>query len=120
METTPPLDGMVHAGSCPFCGRDVGQPHGSMCGLSREQLGISQSTPAAMAHDPQTNHRWPASIIAQLRAIDEPHSVKSIATKAADGIERLDAALRSIAANTCCDSCREAALVAKEALGEQS
>lgn len=29
---------------------------------------------------------------------------------------RLEAALCSIAENTCCDSCREAALVAKEAL----
>jgi len=31
-------------------------------------------------------------------------------------IEKLKAALRSIAANACCDSCREAALVAREAL----
>lgn len=31
-------------------------------------------------------------------------------------IEKLEAALRSIAANTCCDSCREAALVARKAL----
>ena len=35
---------------------------------------------------------------------------------AADRIERLEAALRSIAANACCDSCREAALVARKAL----
>ena len=33
-----------------------------------------------------------------------------------DRIETLEAALRSIAANACCDSCREAALVAREAL----
>jgi BMFP domain-containing protein YqiC len=32
-------------------------------------------------------------------------------------IEKLEAALRSIAANACCDSCREAALVARKALG---
>ena len=36
--------------------------------------------------------------------------------RAADRIEKLEAALRSIAANTCCDSCREAALVARKAL----
>ena len=31
-------------------------------------------------------------------------------------IEKLEAALRSIAANACCNSCREAALVARKAL----
>ena len=31
-------------------------------------------------------------------------------------ITELEAALRSIAANACCDSCREAALVARKAL----
>ncbi|CAB4131263.1 hypothetical protein UFOVP122_68 [uncultured Caudovirales phage] len=36
--------------------------------------------------------------------------------EAADRIEKLEAALRSIAANACCDSCREAALVARKAL----
>ena len=36
--------------------------------------------------------------------------------KAADRIEKLEAALQSIAANACCDSCREAALVARKAL----
>ena len=36
-----------------------------------------------------------------------------------DRIEKLEAALRSIAANACCDSCREAALVARSALGEK-
>ena len=36
--------------------------------------------------------------------------------EAADRIEKLEAALRSIAANACCDSCREAALVARNAL----
>lgn len=35
---------------------------------------------------------------------------------AANRIEQLEAALRSIAANACCDSCREAALVARKAL----
>ena len=34
-------------------------------------------------------------------------------------IEKLEAALRSIAANACCDGCREAALVARRALIEK-
>jgi hypothetical protein len=38
------------------------------------------------------------------------------AFEAADRIEQLEAALRSIAANTCCDKCQEAALVARAAL----
>jgi len=38
---------------------------------------------------------------------------------AAAEIEKLRAALRSIAANTCCDRCQEAALVARAALGEK-
>jgi hypothetical protein len=40
----------------------------------------------------------------------------NLAFAAADRIEKLEAALRSIAANACCDSCREAALVARKAL----
>jgi hypothetical protein len=36
--------------------------------------------------------------------------------RAANRIEKLEAALRSIAANACCDSCLEAALVARKAL----
>lgn len=39
--------------------------------------------------------------------------------EAADRIETLEAALRSIAANTCCDKCQEAALVARAALAEE-
>ena len=35
---------------------------------------------------------------------------------AANRIEQLEAALRSIAANSCCNNCREAALVARKAL----
>jgi len=38
------------------------------------------------------------------------------AEQAADRIEALEKALRSIAANTCCDKCQEAALVARAAL----
>ena len=40
----------------------------------------------------------------------------NLAFAAASRIEKLEAALRSIAANACCDSCREAALVARKAL----
>jgi len=39
-----------------------------------------------------------------------------IIERAADLIERLQVALQSIAANTCCDKCQEAALVARAAL----
>ena len=42
--------------------------------------------------------------------------LKSELNRAADRIEKLETALRSIAANACCDSCREAALVARKAL----
>lgn len=38
---------------------------------------------------------------------------------AADEIERLREALQSIAKNTCCDTCQEAAMVARKALGEK-
>ena len=33
-------------------------------------------------------------------------------------VQRMEGALRSIAANTCCDRCQEAALVARAALAE--
>ena len=39
-------------------------------------------------------------------------------TMVGNHIEKLEKALRSIAANACCDSCREAALVARKALEE--
>ena len=53
-------------------------------------------------------------------AIDEQGDVswcsQEVMFNAADRIEKLEAALRSIAANACCDNCREAALVARKAL----
>ena len=65
-------------------------------------------------------------IVARLRnyvaqfGVVAPNVVRPI-SEAADEIERLRAALRSIAANACCDSCREAALVARAALeGEET
>lgn len=45
----------------------------------------------------------------------EAYESKALA-EAADRIEALETALRSIAANTCCDKCQEAALVARAAL----
>ena len=42
--------------------------------------------------------------------------IRALRNRTADHIEKLEAALRSIAANACCDSCREAALVARKAL----
>jgi hypothetical protein len=41
------------------------------------------------------------------------------ADRAEARIAKLEAALRSIAANTCCDKCQEAALVARAALGRE-
>ena len=46
----------------------------------------------------------------------EGEPTATVLKKAADRIQKLEAALRSIAANACCDSCREAALVARKAL----
>ena len=59
-------------------------------------------------------------LVKRLRSISNPGNPPRFATiarlDAADRIEKLEAALRSIAANACCDSCREAALVARKAL----
>ena len=44
------------------------------------------------------------------------HDAKMEAVRLRARVAELEAALRSIAANTCCDSCREAALVASLAL----
>ena len=41
---------------------------------------------------------------------------EKLRAKQADRIAELEAALRSIASNTCCDKCQEAALVARAAL----
>ena len=49
---------------------------------------------------------------------DQGNLASDVMFDAADRIEMLEAALRSIAANACCDSCREAALVARKALGK--
>ena len=65
-------------------------------------------------------------LLKRLRAIDKDIILRRFdpemsfdgmtAHEAANHIEKLEAALRSIAANACCDSCREAALVARKAL----
>jgi hypothetical protein len=62
-------------------------------------------------------------LIARLR--DWPYQGETMAVEAADRIEALTAelakaveGLRSIAANTCCTPCQEAALVARTTLAE--
>ena len=58
----------------------------------------------------------------RLSVMSDSEYVKIIDAKnveQADRIEQLEAALRSIAANTCCDTCQEAALVDRAALGEK-
>jgi hypothetical protein len=49
------------------------------------------------------------------QSVDE----QALREEAADRIEALEAALLSISANTCCEKCQEAALVARAALGEK-
>ena len=51
----------------------------------------------------ETSDDWPACLVA-------------LEQEAASRIEKLESALWSIAANACCDSSREAALVARKAL----
>jgi len=59
-------------------------------------------------------------LVKRLRAEDPETGLRhSIASEAADRIEALEKALRSIAANTCCDKCQEAALVARAALEDK-
>ena len=64
-----------------------------------------------------------SDIVERLRGVahtyDEYGVHSEIELEAAQEIEKLRAALRSIAANTCCDRCQEAALVARSALGEK-
>jgi hypothetical protein len=55
-------------------------------------------------------------IVKQLREKAFRTETYELFNSAADRIEKLEAALRSIAANKCCDGCREAALVAHRAL----
>ena len=57
------------------------------------------------------------NIIARLREYGDGNN--DLMDAAADRIEQLEAALRSIAANSCCDTCQEAALVSRVALGEK-
>ena len=69
--------------------------------------------------------RWAADMRAikawQIAHPDQPRTWPDhadLGTWCLSRIEKLEAALRSIAANACCDSCREAALVARKALGK--
>jgi hypothetical protein len=58
------------------------------------------------------------TLVEQLRDVGRPwqDETAALCDEAADRIEALEAALRSIAANTCCDRCQEAALVARAAI----
>lgn len=47
----------------------------------------------------------------------ENRTLRNIAVSRQDDFDKLKNALESIAANTCCGTCQEAALVAKKALG---
>jgi hypothetical protein len=50
------------------------------------------------------------------RLTEEVNALRLVATAHDAEVERLRAALESIARNTCCDRCQEAALVARAAL----
>ena len=52
-------------------------------------------------------------------ALGQMYANPELQIEASDRIEQLEAALRSIAANSCCDTCQEAALVSRVALGEK-
>jgi hypothetical protein len=59
--------------------------------------------------------KCPSAIGRTFHEMDE----EVLIAQSADEIVKLRTALRSIAANTCCDKCQEAALVARAALGEK-
>lgn len=70
---------------------------------------------------PERNkNRAPYTLVKMLRLIPRSSLPIGVAwnkcEEAADRIEELEAALQSIASNTCCDKCQEAALVARAAL----
>jgi hypothetical protein len=56
------------------------------------------------------------ALVKQLREKAFRTETYELFNSAANRIEKLEAALQSIAANACCDSCRETALVAHRAL----
>lgn len=60
-----------------------------------------------------SNDEW------QLEAADWIEHLEETTTMLGQRIEQLEAALKSIAKNTCCDKCQEAALVAREALEDR-
>ena len=51
--------------------------------------------------------------------IRQKYKIYATMVEAADEIERLREALQSIANNSCCGTCQEAALIARKALGEK-
>ena len=56
------------------------------------------------------------SIIMDERMKEAEARARKFVAEKDDRISKLEAALRSISANTCCETCREAALVAQKAL----
>lgn len=80
----------------------------------------------AAVHKARTSQPLPnlgaSTLPSRLRAIegqDWEHTLtyNGVRLEAAETIEAYETALRSIAANTCCGTCQEAALVATRALG---
>ncbi len=72
--------------------------------------------------DPRLLAAAEKTIADQLREIERLRSERDVhhqaTLKAMEYANRLRTALESIAKNTCCDKCQEAALVAREALRE--
>jgi len=67
----------------------------------------------------QSRNPEPDGLVNRLRSKNCCDETKCNCDESADRIEQLEAALHSIAANTCCGKCQEAALVARAALGEK-
>lgn len=61
---------------------------------------------------------WASKELSGYQRYKESEQMRKDHKKALARIAKLEAALKSIADNTCCESCREAALVASKALEE--
>jgi hypothetical protein len=64
--------------------------------------------------------RWIASQERRIEQLEAQNARLLADVNQDEGYERLKTALRSIAANTCCDKCQEAALIARSALNGTS
>lgn len=64
-----------------------------------------------------SEYMYPERVKAHISEMRESlHNARCDAVKQRRRIDEIETALRSIAANSCCEDCREAALVAKRAL----